>query len=59
MKTCLIPTPRRVECFQLECHACAKSVHIAVDIVRDGWCACPNCGQVILIRWAEARAVTA
>ena len=61
MRVSPIRTPRRVEAFEVQCHACRETVEIAVDVVLDGWCTCPTpgCGQALLIRWADKRAVTA
>lgn len=61
MKACPVRKPRRMEVFEIQCHACNQTVEICIDVVLDGWCKCPTrgCGQVLLIRWAEMRALTA
>ena len=60
MSTGKVRTPRLVEAFEVQCHACDQPVEIAADVVHDGWCICPTpgCGQALLIRWAEKRACT-
>jgi len=55
MKAAAIRTPRKIEAFEVKCHACAETVEIGCDVVYDGWALCPNCGRALLIRWAEMR----
>jgi hypothetical protein len=61
MKTAVIPKPRLVETYEVQCSACNEIVEIAVDAVRDGWVKCPTpgCGRILVIRWTALAKVPA